>query len=126
MNAGISVCVLLAALSTSSCLALPTHSQDEGPSDRGTVAEHYRHTRAAPPGAQLNLLSETDEREDPRSSLTELLARIISAKGNFFLPMTTYLEPFHYHWSIFHFWILSIQVHTAEVRHLTAGPRLTG
>ncbi|KAI7806566.1 cholecystokinin a [Triplophysa rosa] len=81
MNAGICVCVLLAALSSSNCFALPTHSQEEGQSDRGTVAEHYRHTRAAPPGAQLNLLSDTDEREDTRSSLTELLARIITAKG---------------------------------------------
>lgn len=92
MNAGICVCVLLAALSTSSCLALPTHSQDEAQSDRGTVAEHYRHTRAAPPAGQLNLLSETDDREDPRSSLTELLARIISAKGNLLLPNNDFMS----------------------------------
>lgn len=86
MNAGICVCVLLAALSTSNCFALPTHSQEEGQSDRGTIADHYRHTRAAPPGAQLKLLSDTYEREDPRSSLTELLARIITAKGRIIFP----------------------------------------
>ncbi|XP_016301211.1 cholecystokinin [Sinocyclocheilus anshuiensis] len=78
MNAGICVCVLLAALSTSSCLSLPTHSEDLGP-----VAEHTRHTRAAPSSGQLSLLSKAEDDEEPRSSLTELLARIISTKGTY-------------------------------------------
>ncbi|XP_073703608.1 cholecystokinin a [Garra rufa] len=83
MNAGICVCVLLAALSTSSCLSLPTHSENGGQSDLGTVAEHTRHTRAAPSSGQLSLLSKLEDDEEPRSSLTELLARIISTKGTY-------------------------------------------
>ncbi|XP_052002326.1 cholecystokinin-like [Xyrauchen texanus] len=79
MNTGICVCVLLAALSTSSCLALPTHSRDDVQPDH--VAGHTRHTRAASPIGHLSLLSKPEDSEDPRSSLTELLARIISAKG---------------------------------------------
>ncbi|XP_065102558.1 cholecystokinin a [Paramisgurnus dabryanus] len=80
MNTAICVCVLLVALSTGSCLVLPIHTQDEDQS----VAEHTRHTRAAPLGGQLGLLSKTNEgEEDPRSSLSELLARIISAKGSY-------------------------------------------
>ncbi|XP_051577333.1 cholecystokinin a [Myxocyprinus asiaticus] len=81
MKTGICVCVLLAAFSTSSCLALPTHSQDDSQSERGTVAGHTRHTRAASSSGQFSLLSKPEDSEDPRSSLTELLARIISAKG---------------------------------------------
>lgn len=85
MNAGICVCVLLAALSTSSCLSLPTHSEDGGQSDLGTVAEHTRHTRAALSSGQHSLLSKAEDDEEPRSSLTELLARIISTKGGIHL-----------------------------------------
>ncbi|XP_052000567.1 cholecystokinin-like [Xyrauchen texanus] len=79
MNTGICVCVLLAAFSTSSCLALPTHSQEDGQSER--LAGHTRHTRAASSSGQLSLLSKPEDSEDARSSLTELLSRIISAKG---------------------------------------------
>lgn len=83
MNTAICVCVLLVALSTGSCLVLPIQTQDEDQS----VAEHTRHTRAAPLGGQFGLLSNTknEGEEDPRSSLSELLARIISAKGRNFL-----------------------------------------
>ncbi|XP_026104737.1 cholecystokinin-like [Carassius auratus] len=83
MNTGISVCVLLAALSTSSCLSLYTLSEDGGQSDLGTIAEHTRHTRAAPSSGQLSLLPKPEDDEEPRSSLTELLARIISTKGTY-------------------------------------------
>ncbi|XP_059423346.1 cholecystokinin [Carassius carassius] len=83
MNTGICVCVLLAALSTSSCLSLPAVSEDGGQSDLGIVMEHTRHTRAAPSSGQLSLLSKAEDDEVPRSSLTELLARIISTKGTY-------------------------------------------
>ncbi|XDV39822.1 hypothetical protein PO909_009008 [Leuciscus waleckii] len=83
MNTGICVCVLLAALSTSSCLSLPTHSEDGLQSDLGTIAKHTRHTRAAPSSGQLSFLSKQEDDEEPRSSLTELLARIISTKGTY-------------------------------------------
>ncbi|KAK2903372.1 hypothetical protein QQF64_009671 [Cirrhinus molitorella] len=93
MNAGICVCVLLAALSTSSCLSLPTHSENGGQSDLGTVAEHTRHTRAAPSSGQLSLLSKPEDDEEPRSSLTELLARIISTKGTYRRSPSTNSRP---------------------------------
>ncbi|TRY56883.1 hypothetical protein DNTS_028949 [Danionella cerebrum] len=84
MNAGISVCVLLAVLSSSSCLFLPAHSEDADQSKLGIPAELARHTRAVPSGGQLSLQSKTQEdEEEPRSSLTELLARIISTKGSY-------------------------------------------
>lgn len=85
MNTGICVCVLLAALSTSSCISLHTQSEDGVQSDLGTVVEHTRHTRAAPSSGQLSLLSKQEDDEEPRSSLTELLARIISTKGGILL-----------------------------------------
>ncbi|KAI4871221.1 hypothetical protein NFI96_003487 [Prochilodus magdalenae] len=83
MNAGICVCVLLAALYSSGCHALPTHSLDESRLD-GAVDEHTRHTRAVPPSGQLSLLSKAQEeevQEDPARRLNELLARLISRKG---------------------------------------------
>ncbi|XP_051721528.1 cholecystokinin a [Ctenopharyngodon idella] len=83
MNTGICVCVLLAALSTSSCISLHTQSEDGVQSDLGTIVEHTRHTRAAPSSGQLSLLSKQEDEEEPRSSLTELLARIISTKGTY-------------------------------------------
>ncbi|XP_056330636.1 cholecystokinin a [Danio aesculapii] len=83
MNAGLCVCVLLAALSTSSCLSLPVHSEDGAQSNVGSAAGHTRHTRAAPPAGQINLLTKPEDGEEPRSSLTELLARIISTKGSY-------------------------------------------
>ncbi|XP_077060979.1 cholecystokinin [Siphateles boraxobius] len=83
MNTGICVCVLLAALSTSSCLSLRTHSEDGDQSDLGTIAKHTRHTRAAPSSGHLSLLSKQVDDEEPRSSLSELLARIISTKGTY-------------------------------------------
>ncbi|KAK1795144.1 hypothetical protein P4O66_010315 [Electrophorus voltai] len=86
MNTGICVCMLLAALSSSGCLALPTHSFVEGQSDSGAVAARTRHTRAVPRSGQLNLLSKTQEEEveeDPARRLNELLVRLISRKGSY-------------------------------------------
>ncbi|XP_022529373.1 cholecystokinin a [Astyanax mexicanus] len=85
MNAGICACVLLAALYSSGCLALPTHSLDEGQLE-GAVAEHTRHTRAVPLSGQITLLSKAQEEEvegDPARKLNELLARLISRKEDF-------------------------------------------
>eukprot|EP00063_Salmo_salar_P082786 XP_014057621.1 PREDICTED: cholecystokinin-L isoform X1 [Salmo salar] len=89
MNAGICVCVLLAAFSGSS-LGRPLHSQDEDkpePPQLDSVMspQHTRHTRSAPSSGQLTPFSKPaeDEAEDPRTSLLELLARLISRKGSF-------------------------------------------
>lgn len=92
MNTGICVCVLLAALSTSSCISLHTQSEDGVQSDLGTIVEHKRHTRAAPSSGQLSLLSKQEDEEEPRSSLTELLARIISTKGGILLSDYLFIE----------------------------------
>uniref|UniRef100_A0A4W5JRK1 Gastrin/cholecystokinin peptide hormone domain-containing protein n=1 Tax=Hucho hucho TaxID=62062 RepID=A0A4W5JRK1_9TELE len=88
MNAGICVCVLLAAFSGSS-LGRPSHSQDEGKPEHPQLdsvmsPQHTRHTRSAPSSGQLTPFSKPaeDESEDPRTSLRELLARLISRKGN--------------------------------------------
>ncbi|KAF7708626.1 cholecystokinin a [Silurus meridionalis] len=86
MNTGISVIVLLVALSSSSCFSHHTHSVEEGQLDGGSVDEHKRHTRAVPPNGQLNLLSKTQDEnveEDAVRRLNELLARIISKKGSY-------------------------------------------
>ncbi|KAI5106263.1 cholecystokinin, partial [Silurus meridionalis] len=85
MNTGISVIVLLVALSSSSCFSHHTHSVEEGQLDGGSVDEHKRHTRAVPPNGQLNLLSKTQDEnveEDAVRRLNELLARIISKKDD--------------------------------------------
>nr|XP_046194062.1 cholecystokinin-like [Oncorhynchus gorbuscha] len=88
MNAGICVCVLLAAFSGSS-LGRPSHSQDEDkpePPQLDSVMspQHTRHTRSAPSSGQLIPFSKPaeDEAEDPRTSLRELLGRLISRKGS--------------------------------------------
>lgn len=84
MNTGISVLVLLVALSSIGCLSNPTHSVEEGQSDGESVDEHTRHTRAVPPSGQLNLLSKTQDEnmeEDAVRRLNEVLARLISRKG---------------------------------------------
>ncbi|XP_035616715.2 cholecystokinin a [Oncorhynchus keta] len=88
MNAGICVCVLLAAFSGSS-LGRPSHSQDEDkpePPQLDSVMspQHTRHTRSAPSSGQLIPFSKPaeDEAEDPRISLRELLGRLISRKGS--------------------------------------------
>ncbi|XP_030638216.1 cholecystokinin [Chanos chanos] len=84
MNGGICVCVLLAALSSSACLGLPTHSQDEGQSDNGALAEHTRHTRGVPPSSQLSPFSRAEERTtELQDNLNELLARLLSRKGSY-------------------------------------------
>ncbi|XP_062848304.1 cholecystokinin a isoform X2 [Trichomycterus rosablanca] len=86
MNAGISVCVLLVALSSSGCFSLPTHLQNDGRLDGRTVDELTRHTRALSPNGQLSLLSKTQEdmvEEDAVHRLNELLARLMSRKGSY-------------------------------------------
>ncbi|KAJ8288201.1 hypothetical protein COCON_G00008600 [Conger conger] len=84
MNGGICVCVLLAALSTS-CLGRPSsNTQNESraaPSQVDTIlSEHMRQARSTPLTDQQNPKAEDDV--DSRASLTELLARLISRKGN--------------------------------------------
>lgn len=84
MNTGISVLVLLVALSSSGCFSHPTHLVEEAQSDGGPVDEHTCHTRAVPPSGHLNVLFKTQEKnveEDTVRRLNELLARLISRKG---------------------------------------------
>ncbi|KAJ8415715.1 hypothetical protein AAFF_G00402720 [Aldrovandia affinis] len=86
MNSGICVCVLLAALSTS-CLGRPSsNTQDEGgavpPQVDTDLSEHVRQSRSTPLSGQQIPLSKADEDVDPRASLNELLAKLISRKGN--------------------------------------------
>lgn len=85
MNTGISVLVLLVALSSSGCFSNPTHLVEEGQMDGRSVDDHTRHTRALPPRGQLNLLSKTQDEnieEDAVRRLNELLARLVSRKGS--------------------------------------------
>ncbi|KAJ8354203.1 hypothetical protein SKAU_G00217700 [Synaphobranchus kaupii] len=84
MNGGICVCVLLAALSTS-CLGRPSsNTQDESraaPSQVDAVlSEHMRQARSTPLSDQQE--PKAEDGMDTRASLTELLARLISRKGN--------------------------------------------
>ncbi|TSK34852.1 Cholecystokinin [Bagarius yarrelli] len=87
MNAGISVLVLLVALSSSCSITHSTHVVEKEQSNRGPVDEHTRHTRAVPPTGQLDLLmSKTQEENvemDAVRRLNELLARLISKKGSY-------------------------------------------
>ncbi|KAM8733913.1 cholecystokinin [Acanthopagrus schlegelii] len=88
MNVGICVCVLLAALSSRS-LSLPSHTvsqRAEGealPSD-SLPPHHTRQARSAPalPSGQLASYTTPQEGADARSSLSQLLARLISRKGS--------------------------------------------
>ncbi|KAL0985294.1 hypothetical protein UPYG_G00155130 [Umbra pygmaea] len=88
MNVGICVCVLLAAVS-SSCMGRLSHSQDQGkvvPSqfDSAMSPQYTRHTRSVPQGNQLTPFSKPAEDEaNTRTSLRELLARLLSKNGSF-------------------------------------------
>ncbi|XP_066539950.1 cholecystokinin a [Hoplias malabaricus] len=79
MNAGICVCVLLAALYSSGGLALPTHSLAEGQLDKA-VAAHTRHTRSVFPSDQIHFLQDKQEQEKAEQRVNELLAKLISSK----------------------------------------------
>ncbi|XP_057684126.1 cholecystokinin-like isoform X2 [Corythoichthys intestinalis] len=87
MSTGLSVCLVLAVLCTSS-LGLPfsSHLGDEdhrSPSaeahlESHTLGEpHLRHSRSAP---QLQGLSPSQEDVESRANLSELLARLISSR----------------------------------------------
>uniref|UniRef100_A0A3P8UVG6 Cholecystokinin a n=1 Tax=Cynoglossus semilaevis TaxID=244447 RepID=A0A3P8UVG6_CYNSE len=88
MNVGICVCILLAAL-TSGALSLPSHSlKAEGEAVMSDSLpppspNHTRQTRsaAAPPSEQLSNYNQRQDNADPRKSLSQLLARLISRKG---------------------------------------------
>ncbi|KAI1885687.1 hypothetical protein AGOR_G00206380 [Albula goreensis] len=85
MNGGICVCVLLAALSTS-CLGRPSsNTQDEAraapPQVDNDLSEHMRQARSTALSGQQTP-AKAEEGVDPRASLSELLARLISRKGN--------------------------------------------
>ncbi|XP_036394923.1 cholecystokinin a [Megalops cyprinoides] len=87
MNGGICVCVLLAALSTS-CLGDPSSStQEENRAAQlqldTALSEHARHARSTPLSSQLKPLTKPEEATDPRTSLSELLTRLLSRKGTF-------------------------------------------
>uniref|UniRef100_A0A8D3A119 Gastrin/cholecystokinin peptide hormone domain-containing protein n=1 Tax=Scophthalmus maximus TaxID=52904 RepID=A0A8D3A119_SCOMX len=85
MNVGICVCVLLAALSGGS-LSLPTQATPRGealladslPPPSPGRARQARSAPAAPPG---QLAHYNQPQEDPRNSLSRLLARLLSRKG---------------------------------------------
>ncbi|XP_062278811.1 cholecystokinin a [Scomber scombrus] len=90
MNVGICVCVLLAALSSSS-LSLPSQSMSHRAKGEALVSDslpppspdHTRQVRSAPvlPSGQLDNYHQSQEDADARNSLSQLLARLISRKG---------------------------------------------
>ncbi|XP_061111462.1 cholecystokinin-like [Conger conger] len=88
MNSGISVCVLLAALS-SSCLGRPHTApfQEEGrpapPQLDGSLSQHPRHARSAALTGQAKAFHHPDEDLTQGVNLSELLARLMSRKGSF-------------------------------------------
>ncbi|XP_028281357.1 cholecystokinin [Parambassis ranga] len=87
MNVGICVCFLLAALSSGS-LSLPSHSVKDESSALVTdslppsSSNHTRQVRSAqaPPSGQLANYNQLQE--DSPSSLSQLLARLISRKAS--------------------------------------------
>ncbi|XP_019946624.1 cholecystokinin a [Paralichthys olivaceus] len=91
MNVGICVCVLLAALSSSS-LGLPSQSMPQRAEGEALMSDslpppssnHTRQARSAPapPSGQLANYNQHKENTDPRNSLNQLLARLISRKGS--------------------------------------------
>ncbi|XP_056142707.1 cholecystokinin-like [Lampris incognitus] len=90
MNAGICVCVLVAALSTGS-LSLPSKPMsvaEAPPSDSQPPASPRltRQVRSAPalPSGPLMNYNEAQENADPRASLSQLLARLLSSKGSLY------------------------------------------
>ncbi|XP_071767883.1 cholecystokinin [Centroberyx gerrardi] len=91
MNVGICVCVLLAALSSGS-LSLPSQptlqrAEGEALLSDSLPAPSPNRTRQArsapaPPAGQLANYNLPQEDTDPRNSLSQLLARLISRKGS--------------------------------------------
>ncbi|KAM3872827.1 cholecystokinin [Diretmus argenteus] len=90
MNVGICLCVLLAALSSGS-LSLPSQPTSHGEGEAllsdslpPPSPDRTRQARsaAAPPSGQLATYNQAREGADPRSSLRELLARLMSRKGS--------------------------------------------
>ncbi|XP_068425982.1 cholecystokinin-like [Clinocottus analis] len=90
MNVGICVCVLLAAL-TSSSLSLPSQSMSQRAEGGALVSDdmpppsslHTRQARsaAAPPSGRLADYNQLQEEAKARNGLSQLLARLISRKG---------------------------------------------
>ncbi|KAJ3597627.1 hypothetical protein NHX12_001145 [Muraenolepis orangiensis] len=86
MNAGICVCVLLATL-TSGSLSLPRQqkmSQEAkgwallSDSFSPRLSSHAQQVRSAPPGDQQVNYSHQEQTTDPRSSLVQLLTKLLS------------------------------------------------
>uniref|UniRef100_A0A3Q3RA49 Gastrin/cholecystokinin peptide hormone domain-containing protein n=1 Tax=Monopterus albus TaxID=43700 RepID=A0A3Q3RA49_MONAL len=90
MNVGIYVCVLLAALSSGS-LSLPSQSMSQRAENEALVSDslpppspsHTRHARSAPAltSGQLANYNQPQEDADARNSLSQLLVRLMSRKG---------------------------------------------
>ncbi|XP_068180205.1 cholecystokinin-like [Antennarius striatus] len=88
MNVVICVCVLLAALSSGS-LSLPSlvmsqRAEGEAGSPDSLPPHHTRQARSAPvpPSGNLVNYNQPQEAVDAQSSLSQLLARLISRKGS--------------------------------------------
>ncbi|XP_029360661.1 cholecystokinin [Echeneis naucrates] len=91
MKVGICMCVLLAALSSGS-LSLPSQSLSQRAEGEALMSDslpalspdHTWHTRsaAAPRSGQLANYNQPRENADARSSLSQLLARLMSRKGS--------------------------------------------
>ncbi|XP_035485506.2 cholecystokinin-like [Scophthalmus maximus] len=89
MNVGICVCVLLAALSGGS-LSLPTQATPQGAEGEALLADSLpppspgraRQARSAPAAPPGQLAHYNQPQEDPRNSLSRLLARLLSRKGS--------------------------------------------
>uniref|UniRef100_A0A3P8XF79 Gastrin/cholecystokinin peptide hormone domain-containing protein n=1 Tax=Esox lucius TaxID=8010 RepID=A0A3P8XF79_ESOLU len=87
MNVGICVCVLLAALSSSG-MGRPSHPQDKGKAALPRLD--------APLSSQLTTFSKpTEDEGETRTSLSELLARLISRKGSFIVKNASGPGPSH-------------------------------
>ncbi|CAL8248484.1 unnamed protein product [Lota lota] len=89
MNVGICVCVLLATV-TSGSLSLPIQQKSQEAngwaplSDRFSpkLSLHSRQARSALPAEQLVNYSRQEDNADPGSSLTQLLAKLLSRKAS--------------------------------------------
>ncbi|TWW79537.1 cholecystokinin [Takifugu rubripes] len=88
MNVGLCVCVLLAALSSSS-LSLPSHVTSQNAPGEALLSDnlpthHTRQARSAPapPSGQFTNYNQPQDSADARNSLNQLLARLLSRKGS--------------------------------------------
>ncbi|XP_075869023.1 cholecystokinin [Nelusetta ayraudi] len=88
MNVGICLCILLAVLSSGS-ITLPSHAMPQRVEGEVLASDtlppqHTRQARSAPapPSGQQANYNQAQDDADLRSSLSQLLARLLSRKGS--------------------------------------------